>query len=161
MCEGTKCRRRCRVPSYLPRVSRWDGWTPREPRPWKTTSFIAHPSLPISHCPSFLLIIFLRPPITHQAKKQKSLSPEGAATSYEGGYYADVWNALGTLVTGHLVGFHRFHRHGCHFAATPKHIPQQRWMHSAAQFEHLAEHSAKCSSWCQTRCSSQRNIINK
>ena len=54
--------------------------------------------------------------------REKKLTPadDRVAKPCEGVYYTDVWNALGTLVTGHLVGVDRSGRHGCHFAAIPK-----------------------------------------
>ena len=53
-------------------------------------------------------------------KIEAKLSTDGVAEPCEGVYYTDVWNALGTLVTGHLVGVDGSRRHGCHFAAIPK-----------------------------------------
>ena len=56
----------------------------------------------------------------HRKKIEATLSGDGVAEPCEGVYYTDVWNALGTLVTGHLVGVDRSGRHGCHFAAIPE-----------------------------------------
>ena len=41
-------------------------------------------------------------------------NPDGTGR-HEGVYYTDVWNALGALVTGHMVEFDHYKRHGCHF----------------------------------------------
>ena len=59
--------------------------------------------------------------VMHDGREIK-LTPadDRVAKPCEGVYYTDVWNALGTLVTGHLVGVDRSGRHGCHFAAIPE-----------------------------------------